>query len=88
MDKYIKLDTAKKTLLDYIYEFDASRANPDFVRGITYAREGLDRVPLEDVAPVVHGWWERRFCHPMHHEIHKGQQYSMINLYYIPCGQP
>lgn len=58
MDKYIKLDTAKKTLLDYIYEFDASRANPDFVRGITYAREGLDRVPLEDVAPVVHGWWE------------------------------
>lgn len=65
MDKYIKLDTAKKTLLDYIYEFDASKANPDFVRGITYAREGLDRVPLEDVAPVVHGWWERRFCHPM-----------------------
>lgn len=65
MDKYIKLDTAKKTLLDYIYEFDASRANPDFVRGITYAREGLDRVPLEDVAPVVHGWWEGRFCHPM-----------------------
>lgn len=65
MDKYIKLDTAKKTLLDYIYEFDASRANPDFVRGITYAREGLDRVPLEDVAPVVYGWWERRFCHPM-----------------------
>lgn len=58
MDKYIKLDTAKKTLLDYIYEFDASRANPDFVRGITYAREGLDRVPLEDVAPVVHGHWE------------------------------
>ena len=57
MDKYIKLDTEKKTLLDYIYEFDASRANPDFVRGITYAREGLDRVPLEDVAPVVHGWW-------------------------------
>lgn len=47
MDKYIKLDTAKKTLLDYIYEFDASRANPDFVRGITYAREGIDRVPLE-----------------------------------------
>lgn len=61
MDKYIKLDTAKKTLLDYIYEFDASRANPDFVRGITYAREGLDEVPLEDVAPVVHGWWEGRF---------------------------
>lgn len=38
MDKYIKLDTAKKTLLDYIYEFDASRANPDFVRGNTFAQ--------------------------------------------------
>ena len=58
MDKYIKIDTAKKTLLDYIHEFDAYRANPDFVRGITYAREVLDRVPLEDVAPVVHGWWK------------------------------
>lgn len=57
MDKYIKLDTAKKTLLDYIYEFDASRGNPDFVRGITYAREVLDRVPLEDVATVVYGRW-------------------------------
>lgn len=57
MDKYIKLDTAKKTLLDYIYEFDASRANPDLVRGIIYAREWIDRVPLEDVTEVVHGRW-------------------------------
>lgn len=64
MDKYIKLDTAKKTLLDYIYEFDAYRANPDFVRGITYARELFDRVPLEDVAPVVHGWWETNSDRP------------------------
>ena len=64
MDKYIKIDTAKKTLLDYIHEFDESRANPDFVRGITYAREVLDRVPLEDVAPVVHGKWETNSDRP------------------------
>lgn len=57
MDKYIKLDTVKKTLCNFIYEFDASRANPDFVRGIAFAREGLDRVPLEDVAPMMHGRW-------------------------------
>lgn len=57
MDKYIKLDTVKKTLCNFIYEFDASRANPDFVRGIAFAREGLDRVPLEDVTPMMHGRW-------------------------------
>lgn len=65
MDKYIKLDTAKKILRGFIYEYDASRMNPDLVRGITYAMEWLDRVPLEDVTPVVHARWEKRFCHPM-----------------------
>ena len=66
MDKYIKLDTEKKTLLDYIYEFDASRANPDFVRGITYAREGLDRVPLEDVAQWCMGGGKLVQTDPIH----------------------
>lgn len=24
-----------------------------------------DSIPAADVAPVVHGRWEKRFCHPM-----------------------
>lgn len=44
MDKYIKIDTVKKTLLDYIHEFDEYRANPDFVRGKTIP-EGRQMCP-------------------------------------------
>ena len=55
MVKYIKFDEAKKTLRDFIYECNASGMNPDLIRGITYTMEWLDRIPLEDVAPVVHG---------------------------------
>lgn len=25
----------------------------------------LEHIPSVDVAPVMHGRWERRFCHPM-----------------------
>lgn len=57
MVKYIKFDEAKKTLRDFIYECNASGMNPDLIRGITYTMEWLDRIPLEDVAPVVNGRW-------------------------------
>ena len=86
MDKYIKIDTVKKTLLDYIHEFDEYRANPDFVRGITYAREVLDRIPLEDVAPVVHGRWISLtecsnagvYCSICHKKVYK-EDYAWCN---------
>lgn len=25
----------------------------------------IEQIPAADVVPIVQGWWERRFCHPM-----------------------
>lgn len=72
MDKYIKFDTAKKTLRDFIYECNAFGMNPDLIRGITYTMEWLDRIPLEDVAPVVHGRWNYKHRHRGGVNIYEG----------------
>lgn len=94
MVKYIKFDEAQKTLRDFIYECNASGMNPDLIRGITHTMEWLDRIPLEDVAPVVHGRWiERRAPHAMGgisakcSACNKNVQYLGNPLNYCPnCG--
>lgn len=56
MDEYIKREAAIKAVekADYTaISSDADDCKAD------YLREIIESVPAADVAPVVHGWWER-----------------------------
>ena len=44
---------------------DKEHANEHFINGIETVMEYAKKLPAVDVAPVVHGRWEKRFCHPM-----------------------
>lgn len=59
MAEYIKREEAIDVVTEVYYD------TPDVNLSPGKFEMAIDGIPAADVASVVHGCWERRFCHPM-----------------------